>query len=220
MRWSQRCVAPGANTRVAERAAGVGVVDEPAERRRELRRDHLAEQVVVVVDGRGRDVDLGGPVGRVAAVGPAHELEALDEIPPPRVVVGVGVGVEAALEVRHHEHPAGEDRAGTRGSRPRSRGASSATVAAGSPATLLQPLGIAHEPAAPHRDALGEAEVHRAQQPRQVAADALEVHGVAELVQHRLGPALARRVVAEHAHVAGAVDVDAERVLHLARRAA
>src|SRR5436853_297345 len=37
-----------------------------------------------------------------------------------------------------------------------------------------------------------------------------------ELVQHRLGPARARNVVAQNTYVAGAVDVDAERVLHLA----
>ena len=47
--------------------------------------------------------------GACAAVGPAHELEPLDEVPPAVVVVGVGLRVEAALEVRHHEHPAGED---------------------------------------------------------------------------------------------------------------
>ncbi len=59
--------------------------------------------------------------------------------------------------------------------------------------------------------------MHRAQEPRQIARDAVEVDGVPELVQHGLGPALTRGVVAEHAHVAGTVDVDAERVLNLAR---
>ena len=48
----------------------------------ELRRDELAVQVVLVVDGRDREVDLGGPVGRVAAVGSAYELVPLDEVPP------------------------------------------------------------------------------------------------------------------------------------------
>ncbi len=42
------------------------------------------------------------------------------------------------------------------------------------------------------------------------------VDRVAELVEHRVHPPLARLDVAEHAHVARAVDVDAERVLALA----
>ena len=97
---------------VAEQRAGRGAVDEAAgavaQRRVELRREQLAVEVVLVVDGRGREVDLRRPVGRVAAVGPVQQLVLLDEVPPERVEVGVGIGVEAALEVRHHQHPAGE----------------------------------------------------------------------------------------------------------------
>ena len=50
---------------------------------------------------------------------------------------------------------------------------------------------------------------------RRVVALAV-VDGVAELVEHRVHPPLAGLDVAQHAHVAGAVDVDAERVLALA----
>jgi hypothetical protein len=45
----------------------------------------------------------------VPAVGPAHELELLDQVPPTVVVVAVGLRVQTALEVRHHEDPASED---------------------------------------------------------------------------------------------------------------
>ena len=136
--------------------------------------------------------------GACAAVGPADELEALDEVPPARVVIGVGVGVEAALEVRHHEHPAGEDQAGTRGSRRRSRGASSSTVAAGTPA--IAPSHSGSRTSRPQRIATPSVRqrcIVRSSHGRS-RSDALEVHRVAELVQHRLGPALAGHVVAEH----------------------
>ena len=53
-------------------------------------------------------------------------------------------------------------------------------------------------------------------QPGQRAVALAVVDRVAELVEHRVHPALARLDVAEHAHVALAVDVDAERVLALA----
>ena len=53
-------------------------------------------------------------------------------------------------------------------------------------------------------------------QPGQGVVALAVVDGVAELVEHRVHPPLARLDVAEHAHVAGAVDVDAERVLALA----
>ena len=55
-----------------------------------------------------------------------------------------------------------------------------------------------------------------AEQPRKVGVELAVVDRVAELVEHRVGPALVRLDVAEHAHVALAVDVDAERVLVLA----
>ena len=50
-----------------------------------------------------------------------------------------------------------------------------------------------------------------------VAVETAVVDGVTELVQHRLGPALVLLDVAQDPHVALAVDVDAERVLALAR---
>ena len=43
-----------------------------SQRRVELRREQLAVEVVLVVDGRRREVDLRRPVGRVTAVGPVH----------------------------------------------------------------------------------------------------------------------------------------------------
>ena len=63
----------------------------------EMRRDDLAVQVVVVVDGRDRDVDLRRPIRRVASVGAPDELEPLDEIPPTCVVSAVGVRVQARV---------------------------------------------------------------------------------------------------------------------------
>ncbi len=55
-----------------------------------------------------------------------------------------------------------------------------------------------------------------AHEPREVGVALAVVDCVAELVEHRVHPPLARFHVAEHAHVTGAVDVDAERVLTLA----
>ena len=55
-----------------------------------------------------------------------------------------------------------------------------------------------------------------AHEPGQRVVALAVVDRVAELVEHRVHPPLARLDVAEHAHVAGAVDVDAERVLALA----
>ncbi len=200
----------------SERAPGRVVVHEPADRGGELRRDHLAEEIVVVVDGRGRDVDLRGPVGLVPFVRTAHELEALDEVPPARVVISVGLRVEAALEMRHDEDPPGEHEEvrAARGAQPRRELGNRRRR---DPRHLFEPVGIADEPAASHRDALGEAQVHGAQQPRQLAADTVEVDRVAELVEHRLRPPFAGRVVAEYTDVAAAVDVDTECVLDLAR---
>src|SRR5205085_1591030 len=71
--------------------------------------DHLAEQVVVVIDGRGGNVDLRGPVRGMPSIRPLHELETLDEVPPAVIVVAVGLRVEAALELRHPDDPASED---------------------------------------------------------------------------------------------------------------
>ena len=62
----------------------------------------------MVVDGRDRDVDLRRPVGRTAPVRRCDALEARDELPPERIEVAVGIGVEPALERVHHEHPARE----------------------------------------------------------------------------------------------------------------
>ena len=170
----------------------------------------------MVVDGRGRDVDLGGPVGRVPIVGPAHELVALDEIPPARRRARRRGRRRARARSGSSRAPSGRRRAARRGAHRRAGPRDRRRSTARAPATVREPVRIVHEPAATHRDALGEAEVHRAQQPRQLAVETVEVDRVTELVQHRLGPALARHVVAEHAHVVAAVDVDAERVLDLA----
>ena len=150
------------------------------------------------------------------AVGSAQQLKALDEIPPPGVVIAVGLGGQAAVEVRHDEYPAGEDEqvgpaGGTKarrefGDRRRRDARRCATTTR-----------VAHESAAAHRDTFGEADVHRPQEPGQIPPDPVEVDRVTELVQHRLRPTLAGSVVGEHSHVTDAVDVDAERVLDLAR---
>ncbi len=55
-----------------------------------------------------------------------------------------------------------------------------------------------------------------AEQPGQARVDAPVVDGVAELVEHGVHPPLARLDVAEDAHVAFTIDVDAEGVLVLA----
>ena len=95
-----------------EEPPGLAPSDEPSglplERRGELGGDEVPVEVGVVVDGRAGDVDLGGPVGRGAPGGRREELVAGDEPPPERVEVGLGIGVERALEVRHHEHPTRE----------------------------------------------------------------------------------------------------------------
>ena len=81
---------------------------------------------------------------------------------------------------------------------------------------LLEPLGGADEAAAQHRDPFRRERVRASRhEPRQVAVDTLVVHGVAELVEHRLHPPFAGLHVAQDADVALAVDVDAERVLVL-----
>src|SRR3712207_7595165 len=64
--------------------------------RLQLRGRHLAQQVVLVVRRSDAEVHLRGPVGRVAAVRPAHQLEALDEVPPE--------AVQSLARVRSEEH--------------------------------------------------------------------------------------------------------------------
>src|SRR4051812_29945377 len=63
---------PGREHLTAKELTSGALVDEPVgarhERRVELRREQLAVEVVLVVDGRGGEVDLGGPVGRVTVV--------------------------------------------------------------------------------------------------------------------------------------------------------
>ena len=79
----------------------------------------------------------------------------------------------------------------------------------------LQPLALPGERAEEDRGRLGRDEVGVAEQPRQRLGEAEVVDAVPELVEHRVGPVLVVGHVREHAHVAGAVDVDAERVLVL-----
>ena len=67
--------APGAKNSSTRKRPAVGLVDEPTEARVEggveLRRDELPVEIVLVVDGHDGEVDLGGPVGRVTALGRA-----------------------------------------------------------------------------------------------------------------------------------------------------
>ncbi len=85
------------------------MVHEPAglvvERGLELGGEQLPVQVVLVVDGHDREMNLRGPVGLVPAHGPVDLLVALDEVPPDGVEVGVGIRVQLAFEVRDDEHP-------------------------------------------------------------------------------------------------------------------
>ena len=128
-------------------------------------RRRCSVEIGVVVDRRDGDVDLRGPVRRIAPVGRRDALVTRHELPPDRVEIGLGIGVQRALELVHHQHPACEDEqlggAGRREARPRAR--RPRRVDAEHP---LQPL--AHRPAsAPNRiaDALGDDEMRVAQQP-------------------------------------------------------
>ncbi len=169
----------------------------------------------MVVHGRHGEVDLRRPVRRVPPVRTPYPLEPLDQVPPARVVVGVGVGIEAALEVRHDEHPPCEDeqrRSSCLGEAGRER----VDVGRADPGDRGQPAGSAREASEQHGDALGRERVCRLpQEPGEGGVELAVVHGVAELVEHRLGPPLVGLDVAQDAHVALAVDVDAERVLAL-----
>ena len=80
----------------------------------------------------------------------------------------------------------------------------------------LEPLAPPGERAVQERGRLGRDEMRRAQEPRQVVAEAEVVHAVPELVEHRVRRVVRLHGVGEDAHVAAAVDVDAERVLVLA----
>src|SRR4051812_388698 len=64
----------------------------------ELRCRDLAEQVVVVVDGRQGHVDLAGPVVRPRPRWQRDALMALDEPPPERAEILIRIAVELTLE--------------------------------------------------------------------------------------------------------------------------
>ena len=84
------------------------------------------------------------------------------------------------------------------------------------PGNLAQPLGVLREATHQDRDALGDGEMAVAQEPREPLVEADVVRTMPELVEHRVGPVAVVGNVREHADVALAVDVDAERVLALA----
>ncbi len=145
-----------------------------------------------------------------------HELEPLDEVPPEGVEIRVGVGVEGALEVRHHEDPSSEheERGALRVDELVGQFVDERVVDRGDRG---EPLGVARQATHQHRDALGgEGVGGAAQEPGERVVALSVVDGVSELVEHGVHPPLARFHVAQHAHIAGAVDVDAERVLALA----
>ena len=83
----------------------------------------------------------------------------------------------------------------------------------------LEPLAPGSERAGEERGCLRRDEMRRAQEPRQVVAKAEVVDAVAELVEHRVRRVVRLDGVREDPDVPAAVDVDAERVLVLARRA-
>ena len=74
-----------------------------------LRSEQFAQQVVVVITGVEGDVDLGGPVGLIAAGGHLQQLVFLDEFPPAAVEVLVGIFIHALFEAEHHLGPAAEN---------------------------------------------------------------------------------------------------------------
>ena len=216
---SQRTDSPGMEDPLREEPPRLAPPDEPSglalERRAELGSDEVPVEIRVVVDGRARDVDLGGPVGLGAPGRRREELVARDEPPPERGQVGLGIGVERPLEVRHHEHPAREDEHLGRAGRIEAR-LQLGRLGGVDARDLAKPAGVLREAAHEDRDALGDGQVAAAEQPRQARVDAEVEDAVPELVQHRVGPVAVGRDVREDADVALAVDVDAERVLALA----
>src|SRR5438552_916242 len=66
-------------------AAGRGRLDQPTEaigdRATQLRGHQLAEHVVLVIDWIERQVNLRGPIRRVATLRPRHLLVALHQVP-------------------------------------------------------------------------------------------------------------------------------------------
>ena len=97
---------------------------------------------------------------------------------------------------RHHEYPASEDQqlCPARGLQPGCELGDGVRRNAGNPA---QPFRVVHEASTAHGDALGEAEVHRPQEPREVAPDAVEIRGVASRAASSFGPTRARGIVAQ-----------------------
>ena len=129
-------------------------------------------------------------------------------------MVALGIGIQPALEMGHHQHPAGEreQRRATGGGQ---AGSERLEVPLADFGDHPEPLDVSDQPPEQHRDALGRERMHAAQEPGEIPIDLDVVERVAELVQHRAGPVLGRAIVAEDAHVAFVVDVDAERVLAL-----
>ena len=182
-----------------------------------LRREHFAEEVVVVVDGREGEVELRGPVGaRRAIVGRGDVLEAGDEFPPGGIEVGGGVGgVEGTLEVRHHEAPTSEDEE-LRGLFLRRRRGDRARLAGRDARIGAEPGGVAREASDQHRDRLGRQDMRDiAQEKGQVVAQILIVDGVSEFVQEGSHPLLGGRTVTQNANVLEATDMNREGVLAL-----
>ena len=155
--------------------------------------------------------------GASRPAGAADELEALDELPPERVQILVGVAVERPLEVAHHELPAGGDEQAGRPCRGRARRAAARASGLGHSGVGDQPVGVSRQPPEQHRRRLGRQRVRRpTEEVRQRRVEPLVVDRVPELVQHRVHPVLGRPHVREHADVVAAVHVDAEGVLALA----
>ncbi len=209
----------GSEEPLREQSAGVRAVHDPArlglERSGELERHDRPVQIGVVVDRGDGDVDLRGPVGGAASVRRHDSLVAGDELPPERVEIAVRVRVQPALERVHHEHPAGEDEKLDRSCGTHSR-LELGALARAQAENVLEPVAPPRQRAEQDRRRLGRDEVRRAEEPRQLVAQAEVVDAVAELVQHRVCGLVGRHEVREHADVAPTVDVDAERVLVLA----
>ncbi len=160
-------------------------------------------------------MDLRRPIGRAAVVRRRDSLVALDELPPQRVQISVRIGVERTLERVHHEHPAREHEQ-LRGTRAQQTALELGALVGAQPEDLLEPVAPPGECSEEERRGLGCDEMGRPQEPGQLRPDPEVVDAVAELVEHRVHRVVRRHDVRQDPDVAGAVDVDAERVLVLA----
>ena len=156
---------------------------------------------------------LARPVRGVAAVGPAYELEPLDQVPPETIQVAPRIGVHRAFEAADDKRPADEDQQLPAAMLPDPRDHGVHALPRRS-RELNQPPRIVQPLRDQHGDRLRERAVRRpAEEVGEGAVDVERVHRVTHLVQHRADRAQVVAQVGQDAYVAFGVDVHAERVL-------